>query len=144
MNIAAVAAVMMSVTFYIPAAGGINGDLHMADGTEANIGFAACGPRYPFGAVFEITVDMTPYGVPQAVECRDRGGRVGNHNLDLVIRTGDLKKDWEIARAWGKRRVLVRVYKNWAEFAEVRQAERVAARATAQAHAEANMLGPTW
>lgn len=129
MHIVAVLAVTMSVTFYIPAAGGINGDLHMADGTEANIGFASCGPRYPFGTVFEIMVDMAPYGAPNVVECRDRGGSVGNFNLDLVIRTGDLKKDWAIARAWGKRRVPVRIHANWVAYADVQQAEHDAVQA---------------
>jgi hypothetical protein len=133
MHIVATLAVTLSVTFYIPAAGGINGDLHMADGTEANIGFAACGPRYPFGTVFEIMVDMDPYGVPQAVECRDRGGAVGNTNLDLVIRTGELKKDWAIARAWGKRRVPVRIHKNWGEYVSAQQAEHDAAQAVPDA-----------
>lgn len=137
MHIAAAMTIMMSVTFYIPAAGGINGDLYMADGAEANIGFASCGPRYPFGTVFEIMVDMAPYGVPQAVECRDRGGAVGNFNLDLVIRTGDLKKDWEIARAWGKRRVPVCIHKNWAAYADAQQAEYDAAQAVANARTQA-------
>ncbi len=129
MDIAASLLITMAVTFYMPAAGGINGDLHMADGTEANIGFAACGPRYPFGTVFEITVDMQPYGAPQVFECRDRGGAVGNFNLDLVMRTGDLKQDWGHAKAWGKRRVPVRVYKNWGDYVSVQQAEHDAAMA---------------
>lgn len=136
MHIAAAVTIMMSVTFYIPSAGGINGDLYMADGAEANIGFASCGPRYPFGTVFEIMVDMSPYGVPQVVECRDRGGAVGNFNLDLVIRTGDVKKDWEIARAWGKRRVPVRVHKNWVAYADAQQAEHDAAQALAHAQTQ--------
>jgi hypothetical protein len=143
MHIAAAMTIMMSVTFYIPAAGGINGDLHMADGTEANVGFASCGPRYPFGTVFEIMVDMSPYGVPQAVECRDRGGAVGNFNLDLVVRTGDLKKDWAIARAWGKRRVPVRIHKNWAAYADAQQAEHDAAQAVAAAPAQATVQAST-
>ncbi len=123
MDIAASLLITMAVTFYIPAAGGINGDLHMADGTEANIGYAACGPRYPFGTVFEITLDMNHYGAPQVFECRDRGGAVGNFNLDLVMRTGDLKQDWAYAKAWGKRRV----YKNWGDYVSVQQAKHDAA-----------------
>ena len=112
----------MSVTFYLPDAGGINGDLYLADGTHAHIGYAACGPRYPFGTVFEIMTDMRPYGLPQAFECHDRGSAVGNLNLDLVMRTGSLKQDWAYARAWGKRRVPVRVYANLGEYVAAQQA----------------------
>ena len=113
----------MHVTIYAPEAGGINGDLVMADGNEAHIGFAACGPRYPFGTVFEIMVDMSEFGVPQVVECRDRGGYVGNGNLDLVIRTGNPQKDKAFARAWGKRAVPVRVWKSWGDYAAGTQHE---------------------
>jgi hypothetical protein len=113
----------MHVTLYAPEAGGINGDLVMADGNEAHIGFAACGPRYAFGTVFEITVDMSEFGVPQVVECRDRGGYVGNGNLDLVIRTGDPAQDLVIARAWGRRAVPVRVWKSWGDYVSGTQRE---------------------
>ncbi|MCL6511223.1 MAG: hypothetical protein K6U78_11080 [Anaerolineae bacterium] len=116
MDIVAALTITMTIFFYAPAAGGINGDLQMADGTEARIGYCSCGPRYPFGTVFEIMVDMRPYGVPQAHECRDRGGKIGNHALDIVIRTGDVKEDLRIARAWGKRRVPVRVWQNWEHY----------------------------
>lgn len=113
----------MHVTLYAPEAGGINGDLIMADGSEAHVGFAACGPRYPFGTVFEIMVDMSEYGVPQLVECRDRGGYVGNGNLDLVIRTGDLQKDKAFARTWGRRTVTVRAWKSWGDYVAGAQQE---------------------
>lgn len=113
----------MHVTFYAPEAGGINGDLVMADGNEAHAGFAACGPRYPFGTVFEIMVNVSEYGVPQVVECRDRGGYVGNGNLDLVIRSGDRQTDTAFARAWGRRAVPVRVWKSWGDYAAGKQRE---------------------
>lgn len=129
MDIVATLVLTMSVTFYLPDAGGINGDAITADGSEAQIGLAACGPRYPFGTVFEIMVDMSEYGVPQTVECRDRGGAVGHYNLDLVMRTGDLKTDWRIARAWGKRRVPVRVWRDWDHYAAAMEAERQLAEA---------------
>jgi hypothetical protein len=118
MNVVAALVLTMTVTFYLPEAGGINGDLHMADGSEARIGFAACGPRYPFGTVFEIMVDMSEFNVPQMVECRDRGGAVGHHNLDLVMRTGDVETDWQIARVWGKRRIPVRVWQHWEHYVD--------------------------
>ena len=124
MDIVATLVLTMSVTFYLPDAGGINGDMHTADGSEARIGLAACGPRYPFGTVFEIMIDMSEYGVPQTVECRDRGGAVGHYNLDLVMRSGDLKTDWQVARAWGKRRVPVRVWRDWVHYAGGIRAER--------------------
>ena len=111
----------MSVTFYLPDAGGTNGDLYLADGTHAHIGYAACGPRYPFGTVFEVMADMSPYGLPQAFECHDRGGAVGNLNLDLEMRTGDLKQDWAYARAWGKQRVPVHVYASLGDYISAKQ-----------------------
>jgi hypothetical protein len=133
----------MQVTFYAPELGGINGDLYMADGNEAHAGFAACGPRYPFGTVFEIMVDVSEFGVPQVVECRDRGGYVGNHNLDLVIRTGDPKQDWKLAKAWGRRPVPVRVWKSWGDYAANTQAEYDAARRTVTPPAYREEPNPT-
>lgn len=123
MQVAVALMLTMHVSFYAPEIGGINGDLFMADGNEAHAGFAACGPRYPFGTVFEIMVDMSEFGVPQVVECRDRGGYVGNNNLDLVIRTGDPQQDRALARAWGKRAVPVRVWNSWGDYTAGIQAE---------------------
>lgn len=117
MDIVATLTLTMTIFFYVPEAGGINGDLIMADGTEARTGFCSCGPRYPFGTVFEIMVDMSAFGVPQAVECRDRGGSIGNYTLDLVIRTGNVDQDRRTARLWGKQRVPVRVWKSWKAYA---------------------------
>lgn len=116
MDIVAALTITMTVFFYAPEAGGINGDLIMADGTEARIGYCSCGPRYAFGTVFELLVDMRPFGMPQTFECRDRGGKISNYALDLVIRTGDLKEDLRIAREWGKRRIAVRVWQNWEHY----------------------------
>ncbi len=123
MDIIASLTITMTIFFYAPAAGGINGDLVMADGTEARIGYCSCGPRYPFGTIFELLVDMRPFSLPQTFECRDRGGKISNYALDLVIRTGNLKEDLRLAREWGKRRVAVRVWKNWEHYV-AGQAER--------------------
>jgi len=138
----------MRVTFYAPEAGGVNGDLFMADGNEAHTGYAACGPRYPFGTVFEIMADVSEYGVPQVVECRDRGGYVGTANLDLVIRTGDPKKDMEFARAWGRRSVPVRVWANWGDYVAGTQAEydktvQTAAASPAGRSSQREQMNPT-
>jgi|GEM_PF-1757004 len=122
MHMAAALLLTMSVTFYLPDAGGINGGPFQADGTHAVIGYAACGTRFPFGTVFKLTVDMSPYGLPQAFECHDRGSLVGNMSLDLVMRTGNLKQDWVYARAWGKRPVPVFVYANLGEYITAEQA----------------------
>jgi hypothetical protein len=80
--------------------------------------------------VFEIQADMSEFGIPQVVECRDRGGFVGNGNLDLVIRTGDVRKDLALARTWGRRSVPVRMWNSWGDYAAGTQAEYDAARQT--------------
>ena len=84
----------------------------MADGTTPAMGYAACGFRYPFGTIFEIEQDVSEFGLPQVVECRDRGGYIGPRNLDLVLKTGNVREDLRLARAWGKRRITVRVWKS--------------------------------
>jgi hypothetical protein len=107
----------MSVTAYAPDAGGINGNGRaMADGTPPRMGHAACGYRYPFGTVFEFQTDVSEYGLPQVVECRDRGGYIGHKNLDIVIKTGDVRQDLRIARVWGKRKLTVRVWPSMAAY----------------------------
>lgn len=103
----------MTVTVYAPDAGGINGRGIMADGGKPEIGFAACGFQYPFGTVFEFTEDMSPHGLPQAVECRDRGRYIGKRNLDVVIRTGDVELDLRIANEFGRRKIDVRIWESW-------------------------------
>lgn len=105
--------ITMTVTVYAPEAGGINGSGVMADGTRPFIGHAACGYRYPFGTVFELPNEVSDFGLPNVVECRDRGGSIGNRNLDVVMSTGYVKLDLFLAFHWGKRKVPVRVWKDW-------------------------------
>ena len=106
----------MSLTNYVPQAGGINGNGIMADGTRPQMGHVACGPRYPFGTLFEIMLDEMPFGLPRVFECRDRGGMVGNKHLDMVLDSDDVRRDLTNARSWGKRRIPVRVWKDWNEY----------------------------
>jgi hypothetical protein len=112
----------MTLTIYVPQAGGINGGGIMADGNKPKIGYVACGPRYPFGTVFEILIDDTddvngmPHGLPRVFECRDRGRMVGNKNLDMVLMGEDVRRLLASARQWGKRRLPVRVWKNWETY----------------------------
>ncbi len=115
LNLIAAMVFTMSVSVYAPDAGGINGGGIMADGHEPLFGYAACGPGFPFGTIFEIVtdIDMESHQLPQIVECRDRGSMIGRHNLDLVIRTGDVKKDLEIAYTFGRRNLQVRVWPSW-------------------------------
>jgi 3D (Asp-Asp-Asp) domain-containing protein len=109
--LAAIVVITMSVTAYVPDAGGINGNGRvMADGTAPVMGYAACGHKYPFGTVFQIEQDVSEFGLPQVVECRDRGGYIGPSNLDIVIKTGNVKEDLRLAREWGKRKIKVRVW----------------------------------
>jgi 3D (Asp-Asp-Asp) domain-containing protein len=137
-NFIAAFLITMSVTAYAPDAGGINGNgVITADGSVPTTGHAACGSRYPFGTVFEFVDDVRPYGLPQVVECRDRGGYIGNHNLDVVIKSGDVKRDLALAREWGKRRIKVRVFANWAGYLEHLQAEYARRQATVMISAPA-------
>jgi hypothetical protein len=106
----------MTLTIYVPQAGGINGSGIMADGNRPKIGYVACGPRYPFGTVFEILTDNMPHGLPRVFECRDRGRMVGNRNLDMVLMDESVRRALANARQWGKRRLPVRVWKNWETY----------------------------
>ena len=103
----------MTVTIYAPDAGGINGNGTMADGSRAHIGAAACGYQYDFGTVFELTEDMSEYGLPQLVECRDRGSFVGPRSLDLVLIGGPVQNDVSLARKFGRRKIGIRVWQDW-------------------------------
>jgi hypothetical protein len=105
--------ITMSVTAYVPDAGGINGNGRvMADGNVPQMGYTACGYRYRFGTVFEFQSDVSEFGLPQVVECRDRGGYISNRNLDVVIKTGDVRRDLALAREWGKRKIKVRIWES--------------------------------
>lgn len=128
MSLIAAMVFTMSVSVYAPDAGGINGGGLTADGSEPNFGYAACGSFFRFGTVFEIVadVDMDSHQLPQIVECRDRGGMIGKRNLDLVIRTGDVQRDLEIARNFGRRKLSVRVWPSWRAWRQSRQRMDVA------------------
>jgi hypothetical protein len=110
----------MTLSIYVPQAGGINGGKIMADGNVVRMGAVACGPRYPFGTVFEILLDELPQtmppSIPHVLECRDRGSYVGNRNLDILLMTHNVHRDLWHARRWGKRKLSVRVWKNWQAY----------------------------
>ncbi len=103
----------MTVTVYAPEAGGINGNGTMADGTKVQFGAAACGFRYAFGTVFEFTEDMSEHGLPQVVECRDRGSYIGPNNLDIALLGRSANEDLAAARRFGRRRIPIRVWSDW-------------------------------
>lgn len=103
----------MTVTVYAPEAGGINGNGTMADGTAVQLGAAACGFRYGFGTVFEFTEDMGEHGLPQVVECRDRGSYIGPNNLDVALLGHSVSEDVAAARRFGRRRMPVRLWTSW-------------------------------
>jgi hypothetical protein len=110
--------VLMAITTYIPRAGGINGGgVVTRSGVPPHEGMAACGWGYPFGTVFEIAdKDMTQFDLPQVVVCTDRGGLVGNWNLDITLMGFSVEYDWVRARAWGKRTQRVRVFSSMDEY----------------------------
>ena len=105
--------ITMTVTVYAPEAGGINGNGTMADGTAVQFGAAACGYRYAFGTVFEFTEDMSEHGLPQVVECRDRGSYIGPSNLDIALLSRSASEDVAAARRFGRRRLPIRLWANW-------------------------------
>jgi hypothetical protein len=107
---AALAALVMVITVYVPRAGGINGGGRTASGVPPRTGYAACGWRYPFGTVFEIQDDMEQWSLPRVVVCMDRGGWVGNYNLDIALVSEDVRKDLLTARTWGRQRRQVVMY----------------------------------
>lgn len=102
----------MSVSVYVPMAGGINGGACVGKSHElcfVQTGHAACGPSYPRGTVFLLPDTMPLFGLPSRVVCRDRGSAVHDGALDLALVSADSGTDLKTARAWGRRRVVVLV-----------------------------------
>lgn len=96
----------MSVSIYVPRAGGINGDACPGKPVSAcfvQTGNAACGANYPRGTVFVLPDDVVLRGLPTVVKCVDRGGAIGAHNLDIALVSEDVKGDLRFARNWGRR-----------------------------------------
>jgi hypothetical protein len=106
--IEALIVVVMTVTCYCPRAGGINGSM---DGGAAGIkpyhGMAACGPRYKFGTRFTLTgaaaQRAADVGLPATLICLDRGGMIGNRNLDVAIvgEGGTARSDYKLCKRFG-------------------------------------------
>lgn len=104
----------MSVSIYVPRAGGINGDACPGKPVSAcfvQTGNAACGVNYPRGTVFVLPDDAVLAGLPTSVECIDRGGAIGKNNLDIARVSEDVKGDLRFAKNWGRRLVTVGVIK---------------------------------
>ena len=111
--------VLLTVTCYTPRAGGINGSMNGgAAGIRPYHGMAACGPSYPFGTKFTLTGASAQrakdIGLPGTVVCNDRGGMIGNRNLDIAIVSegGTARRDYELCKQFGgrfKAEVLVEV-----------------------------------
>lgn len=123
-TLAVTAVVMMTITVYVPQAGGINGNMVTASGETVRTGLAACGPRYPFGAVFEIHEEMDEWALPAVVICADRGSAVGSHSLDLALVSDDVRRDLQTARQWGKRRRIVTIYPSLEAYEAARVLQR--------------------
>ncbi len=97
-----------TTTAYTPAANRISGDWYAADGVRVQAITIACGPRY-FGYVFEF--ENAPLGTPRFRICHDRGGMVGNNQVDFAIVDGPADIRLRRAFDWGVRRVRARVWK---------------------------------
>lgn len=110
--------VVLTVTAYVPGAGGINGgtkggydriDGKWVGGKTLTDTDAACGFGYHFGTRFTVlngTETLGRNGMPAERVCNDRGGAIKNGNLDLAVTGPDAMKR---ARDWGKRRVPVEI-----------------------------------
>lgn len=116
-----VALITMTVTIYCPGAGWPNGSNAMigADyrhGQQVRDGEAACGFRYPFGTTFVVldAQGLDKIGARRRVICRDRGEWIGPRSLDIVLMGG--RKMLPLARAWGKRRRQVMVFRDLATY----------------------------
>lgn len=68
-----------------------------ASGTQVHQGSAAAGPGVPYGT--RLVVE----GIPWVVTVDDRGPAIGDGQLDVFL------SSCQDARAWGLRRVLVRL-----------------------------------
>lgn len=109
---------LLTVTAYVPGAGGINGGLKggydridgkWVGGKVLTDSDAACGFGYHFGTTFTVLEGseiLARNGMPRGRVCNDRGGAIRNQNLDLVV-TGP--NAIERARNWGKRTILVQI-----------------------------------
>ena len=106
-----IAAIIVTMTSYAPACGGINGSLRnrYADNSSTpqvahNLTVAACGARWKLGTVLDVR-GAERFGVTRVV-CRDRGSAV--RGIDVLSYTGDgCAVDRAIAMDIGKRRVEV-------------------------------------
>jgi hypothetical protein len=108
------AALILSVSAYAPAAGGISGGMTMANGghvptvaahaRENGYIVAACPSRIPFGTRLRAVGERVPamlHGV--LVVCRDRfAKRYSSGHLDLLMFTGDARADLRAALAFGR------------------------------------------
>jgi hypothetical protein len=106
-------ALVLTLTAYAPACGGINGSLRnfYADGgsrpqPDHHLVVAACGPRFELGTVLRIH-GAEGLGV-QDVVCRDRGSAV--RGVDVLVLTGEgCRADRAMARQIGRRAVRAEV-----------------------------------
>ncbi len=103
----------LSVSVYTPGANHISGGDTTASGKRVNDLHAACGNRYPFGTVFEVTgpvaAELKAHGVSTRVVCEDRGSAVSNGHLDIALVTGNNDDRLKRAFGFGRRDALVHV-----------------------------------
>lgn len=106
-------ALVLWITAYAPACGGINGSLKnkYADGSstpqlEHHLNVVACGAQFDFGTVFQVQ-GLDEFGIT-TVTCHDRGSSVTG--LDVLVYTGKgCKADLALAYKIGRRRRQVTV-----------------------------------
>lgn len=122
------AVLIVSVSVYVPLAGGINGGACVGRPASAcfvQTGHVACGFGYPRGTVFVFNREQDYALHPIPVICKDRGGLISNRHIDLALVSNDVQRDLTIARNWGRRRLVAFVYPNMRAYqAELRTERR--------------------
>jgi 3D (Asp-Asp-Asp) domain-containing protein len=76
-KVIATVVITMTLTAYTDADVGMRGDGVMTSQLKTFDGACACGPAWPFGAVFWVP------DLKRGCICQDRGGGIGNYDLDI-------------------------------------------------------------
>lgn len=101
--------VFLSCSMYAPNSGdGISGGKTTASGFPVGNGMAACPYNIPFGTRAIVEVDLTPYGLPQDLECMDHMRQdyaYGHFDIALVFGPGPERI--KMAKQFGRRRCRV-------------------------------------
>jgi len=88
-----IAVIVLVLTSYTDCDYGMRCDGITTSGEQTYDGVAACGPEYEFGTVFVVPV------LGLEVTCLDRGGSIGNGNLDIWMQERGDALEFGVQRA---------------------------------------------